>query len=277
MTSSIDVRIVPSIHNENHFRESPTFRPVGTTRAVPIILGSRWEGFLFKTVNICGLLAGIQAYNGYATKLLLSSMFELIFQLPEMTSAYMSAITLLPFLIGSFIVPYFVIRTGPMAPKEHKGYSPGLICTITQCGACVAYGVLPSIIGTSEFSSAKFTWRLFGFIIAKSFVSFTFAVMQGLTASVAVDAIGVANIGIIFIFLYDAVFFAAAGGPISAWLITFARYYLGFSFAKAFALFFYIGAGLSALGALFTGWLYMETERNIHFDAEEQKRRCVCK
>ena len=33
--------------------------------------------------------------------------------------------------------------------------------------------------------------------------------------------------------LYDAVFFAAAGGPISAWLITFARFYLGFSFAKA--------------------------------------------
>ena len=96
---------------------------------------------------------------------------------------------------------------------------------------------------------------------------------QGLTASVGVDAVGVANIGVLFIFMYDSVFIAAAGGPIAAWLITFSRRYLGYSFAKAFALFFYIGAGLSALCAALTGWLYLETRRSARLDAEERKQK----
>ena len=63
------------------------------------------------------------------------------------------------------------------------------MCTCAVALQCVAFAVLPSIIGTGTFVAA-FSWRLFGFIWMKVFATFGFSVTQALIGSVGLDAVG---------------------------------------------------------------------------------------
>ena len=190
-------------------------------------------------------------------------MFVLIFNLPEITAAYLSALTLVGFLLGGSVVPFLLIDRSASALC-----SSASIFIAALCLSAAAYAVLPSITGDGSFSP-EFSWRLFGFVIAKGCVSLGFSVIQGVTGGVAVDAVGVATLPIAYVFVYDFCGPAASLGPISAWLITFARRYLGMTFARAFALFFYIAAGLCGLNALLVGVMFVRIRAGAAADASE--------
>ena len=163
------------------------------------------------------------------------------FRAHAQTQAYLSAVTLCGFLVGSVFVPFFVMD---------RRYPSSLLFGLSMLAMTVCFAVVPSIIGSDDFPEAKFTWRLFGFVCAKFVVSLCFAVTQATVGAMSTDAIGVANLPIIFIYLYHAAAPGAAGGPIAAWLITWARRYDGMPFARAFHLWFYIAAGLCGASML---------------------------
>ena len=60
-------------------------RPLGTTRPVPVVLADRFEAARYWVFWVVSGYA-LAAVAGYSTKLLLSSMFVLIFGMPEMTA-----------------------------------------------------------------------------------------------------------------------------------------------------------------------------------------------
>ena len=196
----------------------------------------------------------------------MSSMFVLIFNLPEITAAYLSALTLTGFLLGSFLVPFFVMDRSPSV-----FFTSASIFIVALIGSAAVYAVLPSITGVGTFEPG-FSWRLFGFVVAKACVSFFFATMQSVTGGVAVDAVGVANLPVAYAYVYPPCGAGAALGPISAWLITFARRYDGMTFSRAFALFFYIAAGLCGLNALLVGIIMFRIQSGLRLDRMETEK-----
>ena len=179
-------------------------------------------------------------YAGYTTKVLLSTMFSLIFNLPDMTSAYLSALTLLLYLVARCLVPLLVM--------DRKINACGL-CVAATATSCVVYAVIPVIIGSETFARAAFSWRLFGFILCKSFAGASFALLSNMCSSIVLDDAGPANFAYVCKWLYMAAGLGAAVGPIVGFIITMSRYYLGMSFAEAFHLQFYICAGLAGLNS----------------------------
>ena len=124
------------------------------------------------------------AFCGYTTKVLLSTMFVLIFNLPEMTAAYLSALTLLLYLIGRALIPlYLMDRALPSAG----------LSAIASAFTCLGYVLVPSIIGSKEYESAKFTWNLFGFIVVKSICGASFACLTVCIAPSIMDETGPVN------------------------------------------------------------------------------------
>ena len=238
-------------------------REIGTTGGVPVVLKNRFEAMRYPLVILEATASFIQALAGYSTKLLLSSMFVLIFGLPEMTSAYLSALTLVAFLASSSLIPYFFVD---------GRFSSAFLCSVSFAIMTIAFSVVPSIIGSSDYTQAAFSWRLFGFILAKACVSFCFGTMQALIGSMGVDAMGSANLTVLFIYLYNFTAPSAAGGPIAAWLITFSRRYLGMPFAQAFHLWFYISAGTCALGFIVCSILTCATEAYVRADRAYARR-----
>ena len=85
-------------------------------------------------------------YCGYTTKVLLSTMFVLIFNLPDMTAAYLSAVTLLLYLVGRALVPLTLMdRSFNVRGRNYKIPAIGLSCIAS--GVCsISYG----LVSTSE-------------------------------------------------------------------------------------------------------------------------------
>ena len=109
-------------------------RPVGTTRAVPVVLTNRLQALRYTIMWVEILASAIQAFIGYSTKIPLSSMFVLIFDLSEMVSAYLSALTLLGFLFGSLVIP---VRSVPPSIRGCRMYGQPSY-TLCECASvCV--------------------------------------------------------------------------------------------------------------------------------------------
>ena len=183
-----------SNENEDAVVHSTPHRPVGTSPAVPVVVRTRLEAMTYVMTWCVGCVAGMQSFYGWATKVLLSSMFQLIFDLPEMTAAYLSAATLLGFLVSRTAVPLIFIG---------RGVSSTFLMLCSTMTVCVGYAVLPSIIGSSDFPSAAFSWRLFGFTCVKALISACFGVTQSMTGATAIEQVGVSN----SVYAFQAIWF----------------------------------------------------------------------
>ena len=89
---------------------------------------------------------------------LLSSMFELVFNLPLMTSAYLSALSLLLFVFARGIFPYYFLDSR---------FSASEMSIVASLLSCIMYGILPTVIG-SPSTEGGFSWNLVGFVIVKN-------------------------------------------------------------------------------------------------------------
>ena len=68
-------------------------------QAVPRLLESRTQVYAYPALYLLALSLMCVSFNRYATKALLSTMYELVFNLPTMASACLSALSLILFLV----------------------------------------------------------------------------------------------------------------------------------------------------------------------------------
>jgi len=162
-------------------------------------------------------------------------MFELVFNLPLMTSAYLSALSLLLFLFARGIFPYYFLDSR---------FSASEMSIVASLLSCIMYGILPKVIGNPS-AEGGFSWNLVGFIIVKSFVGACFACLSSVKSAVTIDVIGVANIRMVSSYSWDVAGVGCALGPMLAFTIMMSRYYGGMSYADAISLFFYIASGIA--------------------------------
>lgn len=225
---------------------NPTSTPIkpGCSPHVPTVVMSRCGGnhnrspfshsiyypLVFFTFNV--------VFLGYATKVLLSSMFTLIFNLSESTSAYLSALSLVFFALGRALIPYYLLDSY---------YSSLFLSLMSYILCAITYVLIPTIIGSDIYTTPAFSWRLFFFVCAKCTVGLVFALNQSLAGSMIVDMVGVKNVGVFFTVIWPTAAFASVAGPVICFVITYNRYYGGMSFAESFHLFFYISAGLACI------------------------------
>ena len=185
--------------------------------------------------------------------------------MPEMTSAYLAALTLLLYLIGRAAVPFFLL-------DRPKGLSGSALLAISSMVSCIAYVIVPSVIGSSAYGSPKFTWNLFGFIICKSVAGCAFAVQTTCFPSVVISENGSGtNYQMLAPIYYVIGGIGGALGPISGFIITFARYYDGMSFAEAFHLQFYINSGVAGAVTLINGYLWIQLRRAQQIRKEQEE------
>ena len=78
-----------------------------------------------------------------------------------------------------------------------------------------------------------------------------------LFGSVSIDLVGAQNIGTLLRTQWPLAGLAGFAGPASCFIITFARYYSGMTFSKAFHLFFFIASGISFLSSAVLSYLYI--------------------
>lgn len=227
-------------------------RSPGTTHLVPVQLQSRREALRYPAVVLKLIQLATITFNGYATKVLLSSMFELTFALPKLTAAYLSALSLVLFLVGRALIPYYLLDSR---------YSSTLISTVAAFVSAIAYGVLPSIVGKEELGP-EFTWRLFGFVCIKSLIGLCFSCLQVLSAAQMYDLAGGDNLQTFLRLGWPVVGVCGTAGPIVAFTTAQARFYSGMAYSQAFSLFFYIAAGLAFLNMLVNIALHLMLHRN---------------
>lgn len=230
----------------------PTPRPFGTSASIPIVLKNRKEALKYPVFYINMLTGLFVGMNGYATKVLLSSMFELIFNLPLMTSAYLSALSLLLFVIARGVFPFYFLDSK---------FSATSISIVAATLWCISFAVLPTIVGPGS-TDGGFSWRLVGFVIIKSFVGACFACLSSVKSAVSSDVCGVANLRVVSSASWDAAGTGGTAGPIVAFTVTMARYYGGMDFAPAFALFFYIAAGIAFVSIILYVLLHRAVQKN---------------
>jgi len=133
----------------------------------------------------------------------------------------------------------------------------------------IAYGVIPAIIGDGKeglVGKAVFTWRLLLFCIAKSVAGMCFACLSTMGAPLTFDDFGPANFMLFIPLIYIVAGVGGVAGPITAINIAYYKYYDGKTFAQAFHIFFYLGAGLafaSFLLCAYSWWLIVRAERRI--------------
>lgn len=104
--------------------------------------------------------------------------------------------------------------------------------------------------------------RLVGFVIIKSVVGACFACLSSVKSAVSSDACGVANLRVISSASWDATGTGGTAGPIVAFTVTMARYYGGMDFGQAFALFFYIAAGIAFVIIILYALLHRAVQKN---------------
>mmetsp|Transcript_12587 Transcript_12587/g.27436 ORF Transcript_12587/g.27436 Transcript_12587/m.27436 type:complete len:513 (-) Transcript_12587:1195-2733(-) len=231
---------------EEQAKEVP---PAGTSALVPKQLGSRWETLRYPGVWLVLVSAMCSSFNGYATKLLLSSMFELVFNLSTMTSAYLSACSLTLFFVARAAVPYFLMD---------RFCSATSIGGIAAAASSIAYAVLPVLVGPNAYETAGFTWQLFGFVAVKSVVGGCFAAQSTVRGSILDDVVGTSNLPYVFQTGWEIGGFFGAAGPIVAFTVSMSRYYAGDTFPQAFSVFFYLAAGVAILNTLVYVLIYRQ-------------------
>ncbi|GMH47734.1 hypothetical protein TrLO_g6148 [Triparma laevis f. longispina] len=145
-------------------------------------------------------------------------------------------------------VPHFV--------QDKLGHSIVIMFVATAI-SCVFYGICPLIIGTGTFEYNSFSWRLVGFVIAKSVIEGCFAIQTTIFGSTLVDIAGAQNASVMLRTQWPVAGPAGFAGPASCFIITFARYYSGMNFSEAFHLFFFLACGLAALSCASFVYLYV--------------------
>jgi hypothetical protein len=105
--------------------------------------------------------------------LLLSAIFELVFNLGIMTSAYLSALSLLLFIAARGISPIAARGISPYYFMDSRFYATSMSIVATSL-SCITYALLPTIVGPGS-TDDSFSWRLVGFVVAKSIVGACFA------------------------------------------------------------------------------------------------------
>merc|ERR1719291_152765 len=193
-----------------------------------------------------------KAFVGYATKMLLSLMFADMFGVGQQAAAYLAAASLVLFALGRFAVPYFLMD------HPRFGASALGISIAAQGVTCVVYAVLPLIAGDGD-ESGDWSWRLAGFLVAKSVAGLAFAVGAVVAGALGVQLFGTANMRLIMVpgwFLFGV---GGALGPMVAYGTAAARVESGMGYARAYALYFYLAAGVALLNVgLMTAMRTME-------------------
>jgi len=175
----------------------------------------------------------------------MSSMYELIFGLSVVVSAYLSALSLLLFVLVRAAIPWYIMDSR---------YPSTLLVTIALFISMISYAVLPSIVGKEEINSG-FSWRLVLFVIAKSVIGGCFACVSSLSSSVVFDVCGSANLSTIVRLNFVSVSNLGSAGPIVAWIVTMSRVYGGVPLSQSFNT-FYIASGIACLLCLNAAWLH---------------------
>ena len=116
----------------------------GTSASVPTPLKTLLSAYRAPVPCATAISYAAVISVGYSTKTLLSTMFVLIFSLSEIMSAYMSALTLLAFLVGRVVVPLYLT---PM------GWSP----TLLMCIASFVMSLMYVAVSTVRYEQALLT------------------------------------------------------------------------------------------------------------------------
>ena len=119
----------------------------------------------------------ITAFNGYASKTLLSSIYSSIFDLSRVEAGYLAAASLGMFALGRFAVPYYFI-------DQMGGNSALVIVAATQLGAAGLLAALPTLARTDNLA---------GFVVLKSVHGLLFAVSASVSAAMGVKLCGNQN------------------------------------------------------------------------------------
>lgn len=191
-------------------------------------------------------------YSPHIIIVLLSSMFELVFNLPLMTSAYLSALSLLLFVFARGIFPYYFLDSR---------FSASEMSIVASLLSCIMYGILPAVIG-SPSTEGGFSWNLVGFVIVKSIIGACFACLSSVKSALTIDVVGVANIRMISSYSWDVAGIGGSLGPMLAFTIMMSRYYGGMSYAEAISLFFYIASGFAFVNTLLYVVLHNAIKKN---------------
>ncbi len=183
-------------------------RPAGTSALIPVKLENRWEALRYPVVWILAVYIFLEAFNGFATKVLLSSMFVLIFQLDQMLAAYLSALSLIFFFIGRGVVPFYFVG------KNSKiGVAPEILTCASLLISGLMYLIVPAILGDKPPDSAGgFSWSLFGFVVVKSMISLSFASVGSLTGPTMASLGGTANLIHFIKWMWISAFFELSYG-----------------------------------------------------------------
>ena len=120
---------------------------------ISVLFTSRSECYKHQVTYLLSVVTATTCFNGYATKVLLSSMFLLIFELTEISAAYLSALSLVLFALGRTLVPWFI---------QDKVADSIVIYIFAGLLSSLFYGISPLVIGTGTFEPNTFSWRLFG-------------------------------------------------------------------------------------------------------------------
>uniref|UniRef100_A0A6V0BZC7 Nodulin-like domain-containing protein n=1 Tax=Zooxanthella nutricula TaxID=1333877 RepID=A0A6V0BZC7_9DINO len=240
-------------------------RPAGTSVLVPVVCKSTWE-LLHYPVTTMQLVSGAgKAFVGYATKVLLSSMFADMFGVSQLAAAYLAGGSLVLFALGRFAVPYFLMD------HPRFGASALAISIAAQAVTAVVYAVLPLIAGDGDVSGGA-SWRLVGFVAAKSIAGLAFAVGAVVAGALGVQLFGTANMRLIMVpgwFLFGL---GGAAGPIVAYDTAAARVSSGMGYARAYALYFYLAAAAAALNVGLMAWMHVMERRALLVESKADPR-----
>jgi len=212
----------------------------------------------------------ITAFNGYASKTLLSSIYSSIFDLSRVEAGYLAAASLGMFALGRFAVPYYFIdqmggNSALVIVAVTQLGAAGLCVEINQCAGCVMIArtrrkilIFTQAGLLAALPTLARTDNLAGFVVLKSVHGLLFAVSASVSAAMGVQLFG--SDSLITIMAPGWIFYgvAAAAGPIVAYCVSQNRVYRGKSEAGAYNPFFYAAAGLSFGNFLLVatmGWL----------------------
>ena len=119
-----------SAHEESEVakEDGPAGRPPGTSPLFPKKIETTAELIPHPVAWMQLIFLVITAFNGYASKTLLSSIYSSIFDLSRVEAGYLAAASLGMFALGRFAVPYYFI-------DQMGGNSALVIVAATQLGA----------------------------------------------------------------------------------------------------------------------------------------------
>jgi len=209
---------------------------------VTVTFKTRAEALRHLPVVLKLISLACMSFNGYATKVLLSTMFEVVFDLSKLESAYLSALSLVLFLIGRALIPYYLLDS------KFKATSIAIVAAFVSA---VAYAVLPSIVGVggSTAPATKVTTRLVGFVIEKSIIGLCFSCLQTLSGSQIYDLVGPNNLQTVLRCGWPVVGLMGTAGPIVAYITAMSSSSTA-SQTEAFNLFFYLSSGIAVLNTI---------------------------